>query len=66
MHYCRWNELNSFASQLTHVPLIRPFGLPIYVARVPAAPLMRCCFRGFALITRTAPCLRQVEPTCIP
>jgi hypothetical protein len=32
----------------------RPLGLPIYVARVPAAPFAHRYPRDFALITRTA------------
>src|SRR4030095_7629423 len=40
---------------LTHVlPPFRPVGLPIYVARVPAAPFARCYPFPFTLITRTA------------
>ena len=38
--------------------------LPIYVARVPAAPFTRSYPRHFTLITRTAPCLRQL-PSCV-
>src|SRR4030095_11337606 len=38
----------------------RPFGFPIYVARLPTAPFARC----FTLITRTTPCLRQL-PSCV-
>jgi len=34
--------------------------LPIYVARRPAAPFARRYPRDFTLITRTAPCLRQL------
>src|SRR6266478_8536870 len=43
---------------------IRPLGLPIYVARVPAAPFTRSYPRHLTLITRTAPCLRQL-PSCV-
>ena len=39
---------------------IRPLGSPIYVARRPAAPFARSYPRHFTLITRTAPCLRQL------
>jgi len=47
---------------------IRPIGLPIYVARVPAAPFARCPTRSLlpsqlTLITRTTSCSRQL-PSC--
>src|SRR5206468_5994602 len=45
---------------------IRPLGLPIYVARRPAAPFARCYPRSFTLITRTAPCLRQLPLAALP
>jgi hypothetical protein len=46
---------------LTHVlPPIRPFGLPIHVAGVPAAPFTRSYPRRFTLITRTSRRLRQL------
>ena len=47
----------------------RPVGLPIYVARVPAAPFARCPTRSLlpsqlTLITRTTSCSRQL-PSCV-
>ena len=39
-------------------------GLPIHVARVPAAPFTRSYPRRFTLITRNSQCLRQL-PSCV-
>jgi len=48
----------------------RPLGLPIYVARVPAAPFTYCFPCSFTLITRTTrslvPSTRAIETRSLP